>query len=198
MLSKKERTTQYIIETAAPILNKHGFVGTSMSKIEDATGLTKGAIYANFKNKDTLAVEAFTFMVRKFIRPLSDKINEEPSALGKLKAITTHYRQYYDDSVSHGGCPLLNVGVDANHQHPQLLERVQRVIHKLKKSIVEMIFLGIEQGELRPDLDAKHYASRIFASIQGSIFLALTLRESHHINDMMDNLDQMILTEMKL
>jgi TetR/AcrR family transcriptional repressor of nem operon len=41
MLSKSERTKQFIIEKTAPVFNKKGFAGTSISDLTDATGLTK-------------------------------------------------------------------------------------------------------------------------------------------------------------
>ena len=51
MLSKAERTSQHILETAAPVFNRLGYASTSMAEITKATGLTKGAIYGNFENK---------------------------------------------------------------------------------------------------------------------------------------------------
>ena len=53
--SRSEKTRQLIIETAAPIFNKKGYAGTSLSDLTQATGLTKGSIYGNFKNKDEVA-----------------------------------------------------------------------------------------------------------------------------------------------
>ena len=63
MNGKAEQTTRFIISTVAPIFNKNGYYGTSMSDITAATGLTKGAIYGNFKNKEDLAFAAFEFNV---------------------------------------------------------------------------------------------------------------------------------------
>ena len=45
MTTKAELTSQYIIETVAPIFNKNGYAATSMLDLTNATGLTKGAIY---------------------------------------------------------------------------------------------------------------------------------------------------------
>ena len=61
MTTKAERTTAFIIETVAPIFNKHGYIGTSMSDLTEATGLTKGALYGNFENKEALALAAFEY-----------------------------------------------------------------------------------------------------------------------------------------
>ena len=45
-MTKADRTRSYIIEQVAPIFNKKGVHGTSLSDITNATGLTKGAIMA--------------------------------------------------------------------------------------------------------------------------------------------------------
>ena len=49
MTKKSAFTKQYIIETVAPVFIKYGYAGTSLSDITKATGLTKGAIYGNFR-----------------------------------------------------------------------------------------------------------------------------------------------------
>ena len=59
MPSKAQRTAQFIIEKAAPLFNTRGYAGTSMNDITRATGLTKGAIYGNFDNKEEIAIAAF-------------------------------------------------------------------------------------------------------------------------------------------
>jgi len=50
-MKKSENTRKYIIEKVAPVFNKKGFTGTYLSDMEKATGLTKGSIYGNFKDK---------------------------------------------------------------------------------------------------------------------------------------------------
>jgi TetR/AcrR family transcriptional repressor of nem operon len=60
-LSKADRTRQFIIETTASIFNTKGYAGTSMSDITEATGLTKGAVYGNFGNKEDVALAVFDY-----------------------------------------------------------------------------------------------------------------------------------------
>ena len=64
-MGKAEETRQTIIEKAAVIFNKNGYQRTTMSTLTKALGLTKGAIYGHFADKDELAVEAFRYSVRK-------------------------------------------------------------------------------------------------------------------------------------
>jgi len=64
-MSKAEQTRQFIIEKTAPIFNKKGYFATSLSDITTATGLTKGSIYGNFKDKDDLALHVYTYQSKK-------------------------------------------------------------------------------------------------------------------------------------
>ena len=50
-MTKGEKTRQMIIEKAAPLFNKNGYAGTSLSDIMKVTGLAKGGLYGNFKTK---------------------------------------------------------------------------------------------------------------------------------------------------
>ena len=70
-LSKAERTKRFIIKKSAPIFNKKGYAGTSLSDLTQATGLTKGSIYGNFKNKDEVAVCAFQHNLAYMIESLT-------------------------------------------------------------------------------------------------------------------------------
>ena len=116
MLTKSELTTQYILETVAPIFNKNGYAATSMSDITTATGLTKGAIYGNFKNKEELAIAAFKYTVKNLMSRIAKHLELSDSPIQKLFLITDFYRNYYDYSKQLGGCPVLNIGVDANNK----------------------------------------------------------------------------------
>ncbi len=55
-MGKAEETRQTIIEKAAVIFNKNGYQRTTMSTLTKALGLTKGAIYGHFADKDELAI----------------------------------------------------------------------------------------------------------------------------------------------
>ncbi|BDS13611.1 TetR/AcrR family transcriptional regulator [Aureispira anguillae] len=197
MARKSAETSLYILEKVAPIFNKQGYMGTSMKAITDAVGLTKGAIYGNFENKEELAIQAFNYNVRKVMNQVSAKVEAKNSPLEKLFAITDFYRNYLKFTVPNGGCPILNIGVDANNQNERLLERVRTVIHKLEKSMVVILLAGIQAGEIKADIDADHYGRRLFTMIQGSVFMTLTLDDKRYVAEMMDSIDRMIHSEIK-
>ena len=91
---RSKRTRQLIIESAAPIFNKKGYAGTSMSDLTTATGLTKGSIYGNFKDKDDVAVHAFQHNIDLIFDFFSKELKAAGSTMDKLLA----YRLFADDA----------------------------------------------------------------------------------------------------
>jgi len=190
-------TGDFILQRVAPIFNKQGYVGTSLSDLTEATGLTKGAIYFNFKNKEELAVKAFKFNVKKVILPLADELNQADSAINKLKVLTNYYRGYYHMIAESGGCPILNVSTDANHINPALFDLAKKVSKRLENDLIVIIQTGIDDHEIKQDIDATAYGKNIYAMVDGSIFMALTHHDKTYIDSMMDMIDQLVIDKLK-
>lgn len=198
MKTKAELTSEYILEIAAPIFNKNGYAATSMRDITEATSLTKGAIYGNFKNKEELAIAAFKFTVKSLMKDISKHLELSNSPIQKLFLISDFYRNYYQYSKKNGGCPVLNIGVDANNQNKLLLKKVKQVIEKIQDQVATIIENGIEAGEISTNINAMQYSKRLDTMIQGAIFMTYTMDDELYIKDTMNQIDQMIHNELKI
>lgn len=198
MLTKAEKTTQFILEKIGPYFNKHGYTGTSMSDITKATGLTKGAIYGNFKDKEDLALQAFNFNIRRAMGRLRERMTMDADGMTKLKEITGFFRKYYASEKLHGGCPMLNVGVDSMNHNNTLYKRVVEVLNKWIKAIADIIDQAKEEGTVKPTVNSMKYANKIYAQIQGGIFIANVLNDESHLSELMNHIDHMIDSEMSV
>lgn len=176
----------------APIFNKKGYIGTSLSDLTEATGLTKGAIYGNFKNKEELAVEAFKYNVRGILAQIGSEINKANRSVDKLFAITNYYRGYYDQTKLSGGCPILSVGNDTKHVNPTLFRLVKHTARKLEESIALIILEGVQNQEFKKTLDVPKSAKNIYSMIEGSAFTAVTHDDRSYLISMMDHIDELI------
>ena len=192
MLLKSEKTTKFIIETVAPIFNQKGYSATSMTDITKATGLTKGAIYGNFENKEALAIAAFQKNVNDLLKRISEHQEQSSSPLQKIYLITHFYRTYYDFSKHLGGCPILNVGVDANNQDTALLEEVRSIIIKTQNNIAKLVNLGKEAGEIKQTIDSQKFAKRLYSHIQGAVFMTFTMDDTDYLNQSINEIDNYI------
>ncbi len=197
MLTKAEQTTKFIIETVAPIFNQKGYAATSMADITAATGLTKGAIYGNFENKEAIAIAAFKKNVNDLLKQVAKHQELSNSPIEKLLLITDFYRNYYTFSMELGGCPILNIGVDSKNQNTRLMEQVQRVINKTQEHIVKLVHMGIEAGEIKPDTNAEKFARFMYGRIQGAVFMSQTMQDIRYLREAADEIDNTISQELK-
>ncbi len=198
MTTKAALTTQFIIETAAPIFNKHGYAATSMSTLTKVTGLTKGAIYGNFENKEDLAIKCFNYNIKRIFNTLMSGVDSVESAPEKLLAISEFYKKYYKYSEQFGGCPILNVGVDSNNQNTALITHVRKMIKRFHVYIADIVDLGKEQGTIKPDVDAMEWSYRIDSMIQGAVFMTHTMDDNRYIVDVMNQVDDIIKNELSV
>lgn len=194
----KSAIIAYILEKTAPVFNKQGYIGSSLSDLTKATNLTKGAIYGNFLNKEELAVEVFKLNVRKYIRPLLIQTNKGSNALEKIYAIIIYYRNYYDTVKDIGGCPILNVGVDAKHVNNKLFEASKKISQQMIKGLIGILKDGVENKELNPEIDAEKIAKIIFTMIEGGTFLAFLHEDKKYIDIALDSIRDHILPKIKV
>jgi TetR/AcrR family transcriptional regulator, transcriptional repressor for nem operon len=188
MLSKGDKTKQFIIEKSAPIFNRKGYAATSMADILQATGLAKGGIYGNFSSKDEIAIESFDYSYNKLKEDLRFKIRQQTTAVGKLTAILDFYRNYSVKPHIEGGCPLLNTAVDADDNIPFLKEKAKAALEEMLDSLRYLIQKGIDNKEFRKDLDAVREAELFFAKIEGAIMISKLRDHPRTLNRILDDM----------
>ncbi len=197
MLSKSERTKQFIIEKSAPIFNTKGYAATTMADILQATGLTKGGVYGNFPSKDEIAAEAFEFALNKVREALRFKIKQETTATGKLNAVLKFYHNYSIDPIVEGGCPILNTAVDTDDTMPVLKQRALKGLQEMLDSLKYIIDQGVKTGEFKSSLNAGHEAELIFATIEGGIMISKLHDSPVILNRLLENIKGQIATRYK-
>jgi AcrR family transcriptional regulator len=195
MVTKAEKTKEFIIAKAAPLFNKKGYAGTSMSDIMKATGLAKGGLYGNFESKDEIAALAFEYSYNLLKEDIARKIRTKKTGADKLYTIFQYYKNYTVAPSIEGGCPLLNTAVDADDAYPFLKKKARLALQEMLGSLQHFIKRGIEEGSFRSDLPIKREAELIFAQIEGGIMMAKVLDDVTVLNRLLDNLKHRVETE---
>jgi len=190
--TRSERTRQLIIESAAPIFNKKGYAGTSMSDLTTATGLTKGSIYGNFKDKDDVAVHAFQHNIDLIFDFFSKELKAAGSTLDKLLAYPRGFRKVYRMILSYGGCPILNTAVEADDTHAVLRKMAVDVLAKWKKSIVSLIEKGKSEGVIDAATQAQNIAEILITIMEGGSVLSKVTGEESYMRNAIDTAEKMI------
>ncbi len=166
IMSKAERTKQFIIEKSAAIINKKGMAGTSLSDIMEATKLAKGGIYGNFESKEEICKESFLYLRSQLAAKLDNAVSQGKTAKEKLYKLLAVYENK-DNMMD--GCPILNFGIEADDTNPAIKEQVKRAILSAHKRYTDIIELGVENKELLAEINPEKFAIMAFSMIEGAI-----------------------------
>ncbi len=197
-MGKSEETRQHIIEKASILFNKLGYEGTSLNDITEAVGMTKGAIYGNFKNKDEIALECLNYNMRLITEPIIREIKEQYAAIDKLKTYAGAYKKHFDVIVKMGGCPLLNAATDSDDGNPLLRKRVLDFIKMWHDTVVHITKRGIRRNEIKRETDPESFASLFITLIEGGIMLAKTTGDKRHIDKAINHILEHIDSRLKI
>ena len=187
IMTKAERTKQFIIERSAPIINKKGMAGTSLSDIMEATKLAKGGIYGNIGNKDEICLESFSYLVKLRAAHFDKVVANAATAKNKLFNLLDAYQK---SNVLEGGCPLLNFGVESDDTHPKMNERVKKAIRSSQKRIFNILSKGVADKEISPAINPKNFSIKIFAMIEGAILLRKVLANDEQMKMVVESIKQ--------
>lgn len=172
MISKAEKTRQYIIEKTAPVFNRKGFAGTSINDIVEATGLTKGSIYGNFESKDEVALAAFDYNFGMVSSLVKTKMAGKPHTVDKLRVYLSVFSDFVNLPMLHGGCPVLNTAIESDDTHGLLRAKAVGAIDSWYNHLEKIIADGVEAGQIKQGTNAKDFAGAFIALIEGGIMLA--------------------------
>lgn len=181
-VTKAERTRTFIIEKTAPLFNKKGFEGTSLSDLMKVTGLTKGSLYGNFKDKEEISQEAFKYAVAKIKDLAKSELTGITTYKGQLTALLDFYACYVFEPPVAGGCPLLNTAIEADDAHPSMRTRVTKELMDTVNFIATLLTKGVRAGEFKTGIKPKDIAYTFFCSVEGAIMFSRVERSREPMN----------------
>jgi AcrR family transcriptional regulator len=120
-------TRQQLFEAAARVFQEQGIGAASIDVIAEAAGLTRGAFYSNFANKDELIVAMLEHHVDQSIRHYRDMLAAHPEPADFVTSLRTAERSPRDPL---GRSPLLHLELilyvaRLERRRPDLRERLR-------------------------------------------------------------------------
>lgn len=196
-MPKAEQTRQFIIEKTAPIFNKKGYFATSLSDITTATGLTKGSIYGNFKDKEDLSIHVYTYQSRKISEAVNQQITHQKTSLKKLLSFLDFYKDNFKNIAASGGCPMMNAAVEADDSLSFLTPKVRRSFDLWRQRLILILEEGVANGEFKQHISAENYAITFMAMVEGGILLSKISGRIKDLAIVLDKMKEMVDREIK-
>jgi TetR/AcrR family transcriptional regulator, transcriptional repressor for nem operon len=169
----KANSREIIIQKTADLFNQKGPAATSLSDISEATGLTKGALYANFRDKNELAIAVFRYNIQRLSDKLNDILRLKECPHEKLLLALDFHENAYKFKEFRFGCPIANLATEADDTNPALKQEVIAAINKEVDFYQTLIQEAISKG-IYGEAASADFARTLFACLEGALLLAKT------------------------
>jgi TetR/AcrR family transcriptional regulator, transcriptional repressor for nem operon len=169
--TKGELTRREIVRKAAPLFNRKGFEGTSLSDLMQATRLQKGGIYRHFSGKQQLAAEAFDYSWEKAVAGRLEGVADLANSVQRLKKMIDNFVEKREGLVP-GGCPLMNTAVESDDGNPHLRARAKKALQSWTARLSKIAAEGIARREINPRIKPLYLAQLIISSLEGALLLS--------------------------
>lgn len=190
--TKAQRTRQQIIETAALVFNQKGYAGTSISDITEATGLTKGSIYGNFKDKNDLALCVFRYNAKRVAEAFRTGFRNAKNSIEVLMVFPDTFVSIFDSILEGGGCPILNTLLEADDTHFELHQEAKKIVFTIKKTIMQAVETGKKKCEIIKDVNPEVIANTLISLIEGAGAMSKTMGDKSYFYHAIKYAEQLI------
>jgi AcrR family transcriptional regulator len=154
------RGRKELMAIAIDCFARYGYQGTSIDRIASAAGMTKGALYYHFRDKEELLFEAVQDRITEFEERIVGTVspNTDPAgALAEIARICVHIA-----TKNNLRRFILTLMVEALDTNPRLSEAFRGILRRFRSYLAGIVRVGQEQGVFRRDLDAS-LAAQLFA-----------------------------------
>lgn len=167
-----EVTRQKILNVAAAEIHARGFKATSLSDILSAAGISKGALYHHFTNKNELgyAVMEEIFMPM-FCDPWRQACRHDDPIAVMAAAFRTFPDNLTDDEIAQG-CPITNVCTEM----ATLDEGFRLRTEHLYEQLIREIAISLPKSGIRADVVPEQAAMFMLAAMKGIITVVKSIR----------------------
>jgi len=174
---QKARAKQAILEAGARALRTNGFNGIGVDGLAASAGVTSGAFYSNFSNKEALLEEVIAACVGEpFIDSENGSLAERQDRLTEWLAtyISAGHRA---DPAS--GCVMPTLSADVARSNPQIQATYQRKMLELVRKMSNVL------DGAKPDRAKRAWS--IIAMMVGAIAIARAMPDGEAADQALDS-----------
>jgi TetR/AcrR family transcriptional regulator, transcriptional repressor for nem operon len=176
-------TKDYIIDQAVKLFLTKSYEAVSISDISKAIGLTKGALYHHFLNKE----ELFKAVIDKYLKIVGPGDFKEDITLAEYIEANIAYIQHIVQMISIDDQPFvpvhyLSLLIDALRHYPGYADDKEQLFNVELSKLKIILDKAVKNGEIRKDIDTSLVALN-FLSI--TVGIAANLFRQNSTDDAM-------------
>lgn len=182
----REFDPEVALERALEAFWTHGYEGTSMAILVEATGVQKGSLYQAFGDKHQLFVRA---LKRYLDRGLTDihAALDDPDAPGQaLRRWLGGVGQSCGDPTQARGCFAVNALTELAQHDPEVAELLEDHFERFRSHLERVIARAQSLGELADRTEAADLAAYLMVVLAGMRASAKTTMDPDHAARLID------------
>ncbi len=175
MIQKRdpERTRQALLEAAFEEMYRHGYQAASLDNILAATGVTKGALYHHFKNKQALGYAVVDELLTAWMRERwLDPLLAAEDPIAEMGEILDRVEGEFGCQACELGCPINNLAQEMSPLDEGFRQRIYRLLEMWRQGVANALRQAQLRGTLRDDFDPHAIATFLLAAWEGTAGLA--------------------------
>lgn len=145
---------------------RFGYQATSIDRIAKAAGLTKGALYYHFKDKEDLLFAAVKDRVSQFERRVTEDLIPLRDAIHALRRVTEVCLEHA--TISNHRRFIVTLMVEALDTNPRLSVQFREMMRRFRAFLRGIIELGQKEGTFRADVNAVTAAGIYAGAVMGA------------------------------
>lgn len=167
---QREISVTKLLEAALGFFVTEGYRGTTIERIANAAGLTKGAVYFYFRSKAGVLMRLLEWAEESIIDPTVQAIEEAgPQATDRLVAFMHTQSLVTTERPERTALSrlVLLMSLEFRGTGDPIEKRLDKMMARLDAVLTETVELGKGQGEFRRDLGTRQLVGMIMAINQG-------------------------------
>jgi TetR/AcrR family acrAB operon transcriptional repressor len=143
-----------------------GYQGTSIDRIARDAGVTKGAVYYHFRDKEELLFEAVKDRIGGFERDVLRTMTPGVGVESALRRVVDSC--FFHATASNHRRFIITLMVEALDTHPRLSAEFRDILRRMRQFLTEVIRRAQRKGELRSDVAPELAAALFSGGIMGA------------------------------
>jgi AcrR family transcriptional regulator len=143
-----------------------GYQGTSIDRIARDAGVTKGAVYYHFRDKEELLFQAVKDRIGGFEQQVLEEVTPAGDAIDNLRHVVDAC--FFHATVSNHRRFIITLMIEALDTNPRLSTEFRNILRRMRVFLAGVVRRGQQRGALRPDVPAEAAAAVIMGGIIGA------------------------------
>src|SRR5438093_2882046 len=162
----REASRTQLVRAAIDCFARLGYQGTTIDRIARDAGVTKGAVYYHFRDKEQLLFDAVKDHVGEFERQVLAEVTPETDAMAALRRVVDVC--FFHATVSNHRRFIMTLMIEALDTNPRLSAEFRDILRRMRTFLTTVVLRGQQKGTLRAEVAPEAAAAVIMGGTIGA------------------------------